>query len=70
MRAMKPKPFTLQDFVSSRRIWTGVPQWHQILDWHRAGYVSIRPVETMASEPDSRCYADVLLTEKWRPTRT
>jgi len=66
MKAVPPKPFDLGHFTTTRRIWTGVKQWKQVTEWQRAGLVSAPLVETTASAPNSKPYADVVLTDKGR----
>ena len=66
MKAATSKPFDLGHFTVTRRIWTGVPQWSQVAAWQRAGLVSATLVETKASAPNSKPYADVVLTDKGR----
>lgn len=66
MKASTPKPFDFGHFTVARRIWTGVPQWSQVVAWQRAGLVSAMLVETKASDPNSKPYAEVVLTDKGR----
>ncbi len=72
MKAGTPKPFDLGYFTTTRRIWTGVPQWEQVKAWQRAGTVSIMPapqentVAFMQLPKRHRSFADVVLTDKGR----
>ena len=66
MKANTPKPFELSYFTTTRRIWTGIHQWSQVTAWQRAGLVSAMLVETTASDPTRKPYAEVVLTDKGR----